>query len=213
MTKYLYLHGFASSPQSQKAQYFKAHFQSELNISLVIPDLNQDDFSLFTLTRAIAQSSQLLKDSQDSWVIIGSSLGGLLATLLAQEYIQVARLVLLAPAFDFLATWSQGSGRELFEKWREDSYYPIYHYAKQQSVPLGYHFVEDAKKYLSCSFKRELPTSIFHGVQDQTIPIENSRRYLAEHPWATLKELSSDHGLANVLPEIWRSVKSIIPAL
>ena len=44
MTQYIYLHGFASSPQSQKAQAFKQQFD-QLGLPLQIPDLNQGDFS------------------------------------------------------------------------------------------------------------------------------------------------------------------------
>ncbi len=49
---YIYLHGFASSPSSTKAQYLRARFAS-LQINLNIPDLNQGDFSHLTLTRQL----------------------------------------------------------------------------------------------------------------------------------------------------------------
>jgi predicted esterase YcpF (UPF0227 family) len=51
---YIYLHGFASSPQSAKAKYIKNCFSS-LNINLKIPDLNEGDFSRLTLTRQLQQ--------------------------------------------------------------------------------------------------------------------------------------------------------------
>ena len=40
---YIYLHGFASSSQSFKAQKFQELFATK-NIPLIIPDLNQNDF-------------------------------------------------------------------------------------------------------------------------------------------------------------------------
>lgn len=51
---YIYLHGFASSPLSAKAIYLRDRFSS-LNISLTIPDLNQGDFSHFTMTCQLSQ--------------------------------------------------------------------------------------------------------------------------------------------------------------
>ena len=49
---YIYLHGFASSSQSFKAQKFQELFATK-NIPLIIPDLNQNDFYNLTLTRQI----------------------------------------------------------------------------------------------------------------------------------------------------------------
>lgn len=54
MAQYLYLHGFASGPQSQKARGLAARFQAQ-GLELEIPDLNQGDFSHLTLSRQIRQ--------------------------------------------------------------------------------------------------------------------------------------------------------------
>jgi uncharacterized protein len=210
MTKYLYLHGFASGPQSKKASFLKERFQTEYNIFLQTPDLNPDDFSGFTLTRAIALAAALIEDSEDEWVVIGSSMGGLIATLLAEKFAQVERLILLAPAFDFLAIWS---GTELLQQWQADGSYPIYHYELKRTVPLDYQFILDAQQYHTTSLTRVLPTLIVHGQQDETIPIQNSYTYAQNRPWVELKAMASDHSLTNVLPEIWESIKNTIPAL
>ncbi|MFM7437244.1 MAG: YqiA/YcfP family alpha/beta fold hydrolase, partial [Snowella sp.] len=47
--KYIYLHGFASSPDSAKARFIRDRFV-EKQISLSVPDLNQNNFSELTLT-------------------------------------------------------------------------------------------------------------------------------------------------------------------
>ena len=52
MTAYIYLHGFASSPQSSKAIYLRDRF-AEINLNLEVLDLNQGDFTHLTLTRQI----------------------------------------------------------------------------------------------------------------------------------------------------------------
>ena len=43
ISRVVYLHGFASSAQSSKAQFFAGKF-AELGIPLVTPDLNAPDF-------------------------------------------------------------------------------------------------------------------------------------------------------------------------
>jgi len=53
--EYIYLHGFASSPKSSKAQYLRDRF-AEINLNLNVLDLNQEDFSNLTLTRQIEQT-------------------------------------------------------------------------------------------------------------------------------------------------------------
>ena len=49
MSRFVYLHGFASSPSSRKARFFGERFR-ELGIGLEIPDLAEGDFRNLTLT-------------------------------------------------------------------------------------------------------------------------------------------------------------------
>src|SRR5512136_1301514 len=101
---YIYLHGFASSPQSAKAKYLRDCFQTR-QIDIKVPDLNQGDFSHLTLTRHLKQVAAEFPPAPAPVAIIGSSFGGLTAAWLGQRHPQVQRLVLLAPAFQFLAHW------------------------------------------------------------------------------------------------------------
>ncbi|MCS6812403.1 MAG: esterase, partial [Cyanobacteria bacterium] len=57
----IYLHGFASSPNSTKARYLADCF-AQAGLPLTVPDLNQGDFSHLTLTRQIQQVEALLTD-------------------------------------------------------------------------------------------------------------------------------------------------------
>jgi len=49
MTEFVYLHGFASGPSSQKASAFKKKFK-EIGISIYIPDLEGGNFENMTLS-------------------------------------------------------------------------------------------------------------------------------------------------------------------
>jgi len=49
MPRFVYLHGFASSPSSRKARFFAERFR-ELGIGLEVPDLAEGDFRNLTLS-------------------------------------------------------------------------------------------------------------------------------------------------------------------
>lgn len=86
----VYLHGFASSSQSEKALLVRDYFQQHLpQHQLSVPDLP------YTPAEAW-QELQLLCVQQPPQLIIGSSLGGFLATALAEQY--DCRAVLINPA-------------------------------------------------------------------------------------------------------------------
>lgn len=212
MPRYLYLHGFASSPQSAKAQAIKTRFAA-LGLDLAIPDLNKDDFSHLTLSRQIQQVSTLILSQDEPTVLLGSSLGGLTAAWVAQQAAiaeRVEKLVLLAPAFQFLQQWLPRLGPDQLEAWRTEATFPVYHYTEQRQIPLHYTFITDAQGYKDDALKAQIPTLILHGTHDETISIDASRAYAAARPWAELIELPSDHALANVEKEIWQHTQGFL---
>ncbi len=86
----VYLHGFASSSQSEKALLVRDYFQQHLpQHQLSVPDLP------YTPAEAWQELQQLCQQ-QPPDLIIGSSLGGFLATALAEQY--GCRAVLINPA-------------------------------------------------------------------------------------------------------------------
>jgi pimeloyl-ACP methyl ester carboxylesterase len=204
---FIYLHGFASNPQSTKAVYLRDRF-AELQIDLKVPDLNQGDFSHLTITRQLNQVAAELPPPPTPVTTIGSSLGGLTAAWLGQKHVQVQRLVLLAPAFEFLFHWLLQLGTQKLQQWQAEKYLMVYHYGEKRSLPLNYNFVLDAAQYQEEQLLRPIPTLILHGRQDEVIPILSSRRFAHRRPWVQLIELESDHALGNVLPEIWDKIKA-----
>lgn len=203
--RYIYLHGFASSPRSRKAVYIKDRFVQQ-NIQLEIPNLNQDDFSHLTLTRQIAQTAAMFEDAETPVTLIGSSFGGLTAVWLAQKYPQVKRLILLAPAFGFPSNWFDKFPQAELKQWQETGYKNIYHYGENKLLPLHYEFLADGNRYNIDELKRSLPTLIIHGKNDDVVPIEVSRNYANKHDTVKLIELDSDHGLNDVRERIWQEV-------
>jgi predicted esterase YcpF (UPF0227 family) len=202
--QFIYLHGFASSPNSAKAKYLCDRFAS-VQIELKTPDLNQNDFSHLTITRQLHQVEALFSLATPV-TLIGSSLGGLTAAWLAERQLQVERLILLAPAFGFLSQWLPQLGAEKLQQWQKEQYLMVYHYGEKSPLPLSYQFVLDAAQYRDEQLLRSVPTLILHGCQDQVISIQASRDF-AQRPWVELIELNSDHSLGNVMPEIWQAIQ------
>ncbi|WP_089126192.1 YqiA/YcfP family alpha/beta fold hydrolase [Tolypothrix sp. NIES-4075] len=203
---YIYLHGFASSPNSAKARDIGLRF-AQIQTPLKIPDLNLGDFSHLTIKRQLKQVAAEFPLNAAPVTLIGSSLGGLTAAHLGQQYLQVQRLVLLAPAFGFLSHWLPNLGDEKLQRWQEEKYLEVYHYGEERSLPLHYEFVTDAHQYQEKNLQRPIPTLILHGKHDEVIPIQASRDFACLRPWVELIELDSDHALGNVTSEIWQAIR------
>jgi uncharacterized protein len=202
---YIYLHGFASGPGSTKAIYIREQF-AKLGIKLEVPDLNQGDFAHLTVSRQIAQVVDLFPADGTPVTLIGSSLGGWVSTIIAQDYPQVEKLFLLAPAFDFLNHWLPKVGDRQLNSWKNTYYLPIYHHALKNLSPLHYNFVVDAHRYPLSQIDRALPTLIIHGINDEVIPISASRDFSKQRDLVKLLEYPSDHQLTNVTARIWQKI-------
>lgn len=209
MTVYIYLHGFASSPQSSKAKYLGDRF-AELDLELQILDLNQGDFSQLTLSRQIQQTIEAFPDRSTPITLIGSSFGALTSAWVAQQQSQVKNLVLLAPAFGFPQSWYARLQPVQIDQWRNSGYLSIYHYGAGKKLPLSYQFLQDADKYPLSGLRRSCPTLIIHGINDQVVPIEVSRDYALQHQGVKLVELDSDHGLNDMQPKIWELIQDFL---
>jgi uncharacterized protein len=201
---HIYLHGFASGANSRKANFFVDCYAQQ-GLQLIVPDFNVGGFTDFTISRQLTQTASYLTD--EPVTLIGSSLGGWVSLLLAEKYSQIERLILLAPALGFPQPWLSRLDPAALETWQTEGFWPVYHYIEEQEIPLAYNFVLDAQQYLQQQFQRSLPTLILHGIHDEVVPIELSRQYASDRSSVILHELDSDHGLGNVLPQIWQKMQ------
>jgi uncharacterized protein len=200
MPRFIYLHGFASSPGSRKARFFEERFQ-ELGIGLEIPDLAEGNFRNLTLTGQLNVIARVSRDEPAS--LIGSSMGGYLAALYAARHpAQIEKLVLLAPAFSFASRWPQMLGERAMEEWKRTNTLKVFHYSEGRELELGYQLVEDANQYEAYPDVAQ-PALIFQGRNDTVVPPEYAVRFAEHHPNARLRLLNSDHELGNVLDEMW----------
>jgi len=197
MTRIVYLHGFASTPLSTKAQFFKRKFAG---VDFEIPQLDGGDFRGLTVTAQLTAVDQAVRG--DRAILMGSSLGGYLAALYAARHANIERLVLLAPALEFPTRWRRKFTEAEFAEWRDTGSRGFYHYGYKEDRPLAYEFVLDAEKYEDRPDFAQ-PALILHGRRDDVVPAEVSERFAASHPDVTLRLLDSGHELTDVLDALW----------
>jgi pimeloyl-ACP methyl ester carboxylesterase len=209
---YLYLHGFASSPNSYKAQYMQQRFE-ELGLTLHVPDLNLTDFSTVTLSDQLAYLDRTYLKNDEPITVFGSSLGGFLAVQLAAKNPLVQKLILFAPAFGFSQRIAKTLGTENIDKWQQDGIREFYHYGLKRNVNLQFQFFADAQKYSDENLTRSLPILIFHGVHDDVVPVFLSEEFAKMRSQVTLKLLNDDHALGKDLDSIWQDTKRFLQFL
>jgi hypothetical protein len=206
MPGYVYLHGFASSPQSSKAQYFRTQMAGR-GLDLVIPALDEGDFEHLTLSRQLGVVERAV--GSERCILFGSSMGGYLAALYAQSHAEVERVVLLAPAFDFARRWAERLGPEQMELWKRQGWMNVFHYGEGRERQVGYELFEDALQYPAYPEVKQ-PALVLHGVRDDVVPPERSKRFAEMRPNATLRFFESGHELTNVTAEMWRESEQFL---
>lgn len=195
MTRVVYLHGFASGPASRKARYFR-DLLTPRGFDVEIPDLAEGRFTELTITRQLDVVTRACRG--EPVVLIGSSLGGYLAALHAARHPEVERVVLLAPAFSFASNWAATLGEERMKEWQATGRLSVFHYADNAQHDLGWRFMLDARQYEETPDFRQ-PGLIFHGSQDEVVPVALSEQFAKEHENVTLRVLPSGHELTDAL--------------
>jgi pimeloyl-ACP methyl ester carboxylesterase len=196
--RYLYLHGFASSPESKKGIAFASHFEKNRHITLARLDLRVPALEQLRLTSMIdAVVADIGPDKRERAVVMGSSLGGLTAARAAERDPRICALVLLAPAFGLVSRWKQRVGDDGMREWKETGWRTM---APDPEGPprLHYEFIRDADEVEA----REglypdvrVPTLILHGTKDDVVPVEVSREFARGKSHVRLVEVDDGHQL------------------
>lgn len=211
MQTVIYLHGFASSPASKKANLFRAPLEAQ-GIRYLVPDLNVPDFEHLTLTAMLERVAETIRsvpaDDPDPIYLVGSSMGALTALHFYDRYRQqpegerVRKLVLLAPAFDFMDNRNRTMGEDWREQWEARGAWPFFNYARGQESLVHYGLVEDIAHYDSYSVTLDVPVLIYHGTEDTVVHPDQSHRFVELYPQVTLHWVDSDHELLTATEQI-----------
>ena len=168
-------------------------------VELEIPDLEEGSFRNLTMSGQLRVIERTLGGEPAH--LIGSSMGGYLAALYAARHAGAQRLALMAPAFGFARRWADALGEKALEEWRIQGTLDVFHYAASGPSPLGWGLMEDALRYEDTP-KVEQPTLVWHGLQDDVVPVQASRAFVAQNRHARLVEVQSDHELTDVAERI-----------
>jgi hypothetical protein len=195
--RYLYLHGFASSPKSTKGVAFENHFAPK-GIRIERLDLRLPSFPHLRLSAMI---EKVRGELADNTILIGSSLGGLCAARVAENEPRVKALVLLAPAFRLAERWRTQLG-PAYDDWRQTGWRQVTDYTTGQPARIDFGFFEDVARIDRGWPAINCPTLILHGRRDETVPIEGSRELATQNANVRLVELDDGHELTASIPAL-----------
>jgi uncharacterized protein len=201
MARFIYLHGFASSPKSVKAVIFRERLSARGH-EVSIPPLDEGDFTGLTITRQLEVVRREVARSPGEVTLIGSSMGGYVAALFAASEAQVTQLVLMAPAFEMEARWQVRFGPEKLAEWKRRGAVPTFHFAYGEDRLIGYGLYEDLAPYDPSPVVR-VPALVFMGRRDDTVDPAAVERWAARNPTARVRWLDSGHELTDQVETIW----------
>jgi uncharacterized protein len=207
MNRILYLHGFASSPASNKASFFEDRL-TRAGFAVETPCL-APDFEHLTITgqlQVIARAA-----AGEPVTLIGSSMGGYLAALYAARHPEVFRVVLMAPAFGFAQRWPTRLGAAALEDWKRTGTLEVFHYGEGRTRKVGYALLEDGASYEDYPEVTQ-PCLIYHGIHDDVVPVQFSEDFAAGRGDVRLEIMDSGHDLLNVLQVMAEGVEAFLGA-
>lgn len=206
--KILYLHGFASGPQSKKGvefdSYFSARGHDVQRLNLRVPSFEHLRLTAMIDTVRVAIDGPV--------VLIGSSLGGLTAARVAERDDRVRACVLLAPAFQLVTRWKQQLGPE-WDEWRARGSRDVADYTTGGMSTVDFGFVEDVER-LDVGFPDiRVPTLVMHGLRDDVVPVDRARTFAAGKSHVRLIELDDGHELVASLPRLLAETEAFLAEL
>jgi uncharacterized protein len=204
MKNVLYLHGFASSPRGRKIALLRERLEPK-GLRVVAPDLNIPSFQRLDFKAMTRMAFWEAKKHMPA-VLVGSSLGALVALDLAEVAAAVA-LVLIAPALGFGPRW--------LEKLPPGDPIPFMHHGEMRELPIHRRFFEDMARLDVESKPPRVLTTVVMGTADESVPFEGVARVWDSWEQAGLPDGSrfvaiegGDHGLVDHVDTIAREIES-----
>jgi pimeloyl-ACP methyl ester carboxylesterase len=206
MKTLLYLHGLASSPKGRKRAILEDRFLGE-DVRVVAPDLNAPSFRELDFGAMRRRAVEAAAKSRPD-VVIGSSLGALVALALAKEQgVRAAPMVLVAPALAFAERWAT--------KLPPGDPLMLFHHGEGKEIPIHRQFFLDMAHVDVDGEPPAAPVSVVMGTRDESVPyaqvLETWRAWEASGKLAPGSRFHTveggDHGLTEYGAEIEAAVR------
>lgn len=216
---FLYLHGLGSSPRAGKATLFQSAL-SEEGYQIEIPDLSIPSFERLSLGATLKHIVDTLRrlTVHNDVIVLGSSFGAFLGIQGVQQLSSTEResikgMFLFAPLF-FLKHEQFGLISDEMElHWRKHGAYSLPYGEPPVRVPVHVSFLDEVAHYEIGRIDNRIPTTLFHGEDDDIVPILQSRRYVEMCPHIALVPLSGGHSLLShsdlLVSEVSRRIKEL----
>jgi uncharacterized protein len=145
---------------------------------------SEGSFTDYTLSDWIADArlvAETLKNGPPI-MIVGNSLGSWIAWMMAQEFTQIDRLVLIAPAFNMMGLRARSISEERRHAWLTAGWMPWDDDEMHRDFPIAWKWVEESEAYWKQRFDclRRVKTTILHGLQDTVIVPQGSSQFVEE---------------------------------
>jgi pimeloyl-ACP methyl ester carboxylesterase len=205
----LYLHGFASGPDSAKGRALAGRFEAS-GVGLQRADLTPGDggFERSTPLSMLAEAERLAAAARPR-AVMGSSLGGYVAALMSSRGSSSAeRLVLLAPAFRLFERWRARLSPGDERAWRERGL-EVHHFGSGRTRRLGWRFMEDAAT-LPAFPEVSVPTLCIAGRRDEIVPLVDVEAFVERTPSARLVVLDDGHDLVASIDRIFEEAREYL---
>ena len=181
----LIVHGFAGGTYDQ--EYLANFLELERSFDVytfTLPGHDEIDYNITKedwIKSTENHIEMLINNNYKSIYVIGHSMGGILATHVANKYKEIKKLVLLAPAFKYLALDDKGNFN-LIEGLKKSPDI-IKTYSKEAvlsralKVPIKAinEFINLVKEEEKSPNKIKVPTLIIQGLNDNVVPVESAK--------------------------------------
>lgn len=179
----LIIHGFAGGTYDEEklANFLERHAKLDV-YSFTLPGHEKRTFKTVKYQEWIKESEDMLNRLMNygykDIYLIGHSMGGVIATYLASKYKRVKKLVLAAPAFNYLVANDESNAIEKMKKGMDaiknnDKDEILTRFLKLPLTSIN-EFVKLVKKYKKSYLEVKIPVLIVQGDMDTLVPLESS---------------------------------------
>lgn len=179
----LIIHGFSGGPFELEYLSNNLEFQRFFDVfTFTLPghDFESDRLKHEDFIKSAEEHIELLINyGYKEIYVIGHSMGGVIACHIAGKYKEVKRLVLIAPAFHYLAVKNDDinlieslkSGIDILKEYKLDN---LFGKVKKMPINAPLEFVHLVKDYYDTPLYVSVPTLIIWGTKDTVVPFTSA---------------------------------------